>query len=120
MFFAVPGIVFSTTPSGSFVESIQLSAGANGAEPFGLRQAADGKLYGFKVLTANFIRVTVPAGASTGKIAVTNAGEPRQAPRTSSSNKTMRPCPTQRDFPCVGYIQNLYGRELHRFFPQVS
>lgn len=27
----------------------------------------------FKMLTANFIRVTVPAGASTGKIAVTNA-----------------------------------------------
>jgi len=140
-FFAVPGIVFSTTPSESFLENIQLSDGVNGSEPFGLRQAADGKLYGmsfmngapengqptngafwvidvglpppqaqvinfrpiagapgstlllqgshfvgtssitingtsahFKVLTANFIRVTVPAGASTGKIAVTNAG----------------------------------------------
>jgi len=137
----VPGIVFSTTPSESFLENIQLSAGVNGAQPFGLRQAADGKLYGmsfmngapqdgqptngsfwvidaglappqpqvinfqpiaaapgstfllqgshfvgttsvaingvnakFKVLAANFIRVTIPAGASTGKVSVTNAG----------------------------------------------
>jgi len=28
----------------------------------------------FRVLTANYIRVTVPTGASTGKIPVTNAG----------------------------------------------
>jgi uncharacterized repeat protein (TIGR03803 family) len=140
-FFAVPGIVFSTTPNESFLEDIRLSARTNGAEPFGPIQAADGKLYGmsfmngapengqptngsfwvidaglpppqpqivnfqpiagaagstfliqgahfvgtsevtingisahFKVLTANFIKVTVPKGATSGRVAVTNAG----------------------------------------------
>jgi uncharacterized repeat protein (TIGR03803 family) len=34
----------------------------------------DGKTANFKVLTANYIRVTVPAGTATGKISVTNAG----------------------------------------------
>jgi hypothetical protein len=34
----------------------------------------DGVCAKFKVLTANYIRVTVPAGATTGKISVTNAG----------------------------------------------
>jgi len=140
-FFQPPGTVFRSTLSGSVLENISLSANVNGQEPFGLLQAADGKLYGmsfengapqngqptngsfwvidaglappagriinfqpasgkagttfmlqgshfvgttavaingtaasFKVLTANFIRVTVPAGASSGKISVTNAG----------------------------------------------
>lgn len=140
-FFAVPGIVFSATTAGSVLHNITLSAGENGAEPFGLLQAADGKLYGmsnmngatqngqptngsfwvidaglpppepriinfqptsgtpgatfllqgshfvgtreitisghsasFTVLTAKYIRVTVPSGATTGTISVTNAG----------------------------------------------
>jgi len=34
----------------------------------------DGHSAPFAVLTANYIRVTVPAGASTGKISVINAG----------------------------------------------
>jgi len=36
--------------------------------------AINGTAATFKVLTANFIRVTVPAGASSGKISVTNTG----------------------------------------------
>ena len=40
----------------------------------------------FKVLTANFIRVTVPAGASTGKISITNAG----GAMTSATNFTVQ------------------------------
>jgi hypothetical protein len=140
-FFAVPGIVFSSTISGSVLENMPLNSSLNGSEPFGLLQAADGKSYGmsnmngapqngqpvngsfwvidadlpppepriinfqpasgkagatfllegahfvgtrevsisgtsanYSGLTANYIRVTVPAGASTGKISVTNAG----------------------------------------------
>ena len=140
-FFQPPGTVFSSTLSGTVLQNLTLNANVNGQEPFGLLQAADGKLYGmsfengaptngqpsngafwvidaglapprpriinflpaggkvgstfvlqgshfvgttgvsihgvsagFKVLTANFIRVTVPARASTGKISVTNAG----------------------------------------------
>jgi len=140
-FFGVPGIVFSTTVSGSVLQNLPLSSNVNGAQPFGLLQAADGKLYGmsfqtgaptngqpsngafwvidaglpapsptlinfqpasgragstfllqgshfvgttavelngvsakFRVLTANYIRVTVPVGATTGKISVTNTG----------------------------------------------
>jgi uncharacterized repeat protein (TIGR03803 family) len=42
----------------------------------------DGKTATFKVLTANYIRVTVPAGAASGKISVTNAGG------TSTSTKS--------------------------------
>lgn len=139
--FTVPGLVFSSTLSGSVRKHITPNASVNGAQPFGLLQAADGKLYGmsfengaptngqpsngafwvidaglappaarvinfqpasgkagstfvvqgshfvgttgvaingtaasFKVLTANFIRVTVPARASSGRISVTNAG----------------------------------------------
>jgi hypothetical protein len=34
----------------------------------------DGNNADFRVLTANYIRVSVPAGASTGKISITNAG----------------------------------------------
>jgi hypothetical protein len=34
----------------------------------------DGVNASFQVLTVNYISVTVPAGAKTGKIAVTNAG----------------------------------------------
>ena len=140
-FFGNPGIVFSSTLSGSVLYNIPLNSAVNGFEPFGLLQAADGKLYGmsfqngaptnghpsngsfwvidaglpaprptlvnfqpasgkpgstfllqgshfvgttdvridgacakFKVLTANYVRVTVPAGATTGKISATNAG----------------------------------------------
>jgi len=140
-FFGNPGIVFSSTLSGSVLYNIPLNALVNGFEPFGLLQAADGKFYGmsfqngapvngqpsngsfwvidaglpppratlvnfqpasgkpgstfllqgshfvgatmvaidglcakFQVLTANYVRVTVPAGATTGKISVTNAG----------------------------------------------
>jgi uncharacterized repeat protein (TIGR03803 family) len=140
-FFVPTGIVFSSTPSGSVLENLALNPTVNGSQPFGLLQAADGKLYGmsfengaptngqpsngafwvidaglpapaptlinfqpasgkpgstfllqgahfigttavaidghstkFSVLTANYIRVTVPAGASTGKISVSNAG----------------------------------------------
>ena len=140
-FFLNPGIVFSSTLAGKVLENITTNPNVNGEEPFGIRQAADGKLYGmsnlnggpqngqptngsfwvidaglappeariinfqptsgeagstfllqgshfvgtrevaingtsasFTVLTANFIRVTVPSGASTGKISVTNAG----------------------------------------------
>jgi hypothetical protein len=36
--------------------------------------AVNGTAAKFKVLSANFIRVTVPARASSGKISVTNAG----------------------------------------------
>lgn len=36
--------------------------------------AVNGTAASFKVLTANFIRVTVPAGATSGKISVTDAG----------------------------------------------
>jgi hypothetical protein len=36
--------------------------------------AINGTAASFKALTANFIRMTVPAGASSGKISVTNAG----------------------------------------------
>ncbi len=148
-FFAVPGIVFSATVSGSVLQNLPLSPAVNGSQPFGLLQAADGKLYGmsfqngaptngkpsngafwvidaglsvpgptlinfqpasgkpgstfrlqgahfvgttavtidgnsasFSVLTANYIRVTVPAGASTGKISVTNAGGTSTATKT--------------------------------------
>jgi hypothetical protein len=34
-FLGVPGIVFSTTPSESFLENIELNAVTNGEEPFG-------------------------------------------------------------------------------------
>jgi uncharacterized repeat protein (TIGR03803 family) len=136
-----PGAVFSATLSGSILENLVLSCDVNGAQPFGLLQAADGKFYGmsfgngaptngepsngvfwvidaglpapgptlvnflptsgktgstfllqgshligtsavaingvkakFLVLTADYVRVTVPTGASTGNISVTNAG----------------------------------------------
>jgi hypothetical protein len=36
--------------------------------------AVNGLVASFKVLTANFIRMTVPAGASSRKISFTNAG----------------------------------------------
>jgi uncharacterized repeat protein (TIGR03803 family) len=137
-FFQPPGVMFNSTLSGKVLRNITLNASVVGSEPFGLLQAADGKIYGmasgatsgppssgtfwvmdaglappeariinfqpasgklgstfvvqgshfvgtkgvtingksasFSVLTANFIRVTVPAGASSGKISVTNAG----------------------------------------------
>jgi uncharacterized repeat protein (TIGR03803 family) len=148
-FFSVPGIVFSAALSGSVLRNLPLNSNVNGAQPSGIFQAADGKVYGvafrngaptngqpsngtvwfidaglpapsptlvnflpasgkagstvllqgahfvgttevkfagvtasFKVLTANYIRATVPAGAITGSIAVTNAGG------TVSSQKT--------------------------------
>lgn len=136
-FFQPPGVMFNSTLAGKVLSNITLNASVVGSEPFGLLQAADGKIYGmasgasgtsssgtffvmdaglappqariinlqpvsgavgstfllqgshfvgttgvsingvgakFSVLTANFIRVTVPAGATTGKISVTNAG----------------------------------------------
>lgn len=152
-FFGNPGIVFSSTLSGSVLYNIPLNSAVNGFEPFGLLQAADGKLYGmsfqngapvngqpsngsfwvidaglpppratlvnfqptsakpgstfllqgshfvgttmvaidglcakFHVLTSNYIRVTVPAGATTGKISVTNVG----GTSTSAKNFTVQ------------------------------
>ena len=137
-FFQPPGLIFNSTLSGKVLRHITLNASVVGSQPFGLLQAADGKIYGmsaaatsgppssgtffvmdaglappqariinflpssgrpgstfvlqgshfvgttnvtingagasFSVLTANFIRVTVPAGATTGTISVTNAG----------------------------------------------
>ena len=137
-FFQPPGVIFNDTLSGKDLQNITLNAAVVGSEPFGLLQAADGKIYGmasgassgppssgtffvmdaglappqarvinfqpasgkagstflmqgahfvgttgvaingvnakFSVLTANFIRVTVPVGATTGKISITNAG----------------------------------------------
>jgi uncharacterized repeat protein (TIGR03803 family) len=145
-FFQPPGFIFNSTLSGKVVRHITLNASLVGSQPFGLLQAADGKIYGmsggatsgppssgtffvmdsglappqariinflpasgrpgstfvlqgshfvgttnvtitgaeasFSVLTANFIRVTVPAGATTGTISVTNAGG------TSTSTKS--------------------------------
>ena len=147
-FFDNTGVVFNSTPSGTVLRNLPLNPSMNGSGPFGVLQAADGKLYGmsagsgaptngqpsngvfwvidaglpapaphiinfqpvsgkpgstfllqgshfvgatqvtidgktagFKVLTASYIRITVPAGAVTGKISVTNAGG------TSTSNK---------------------------------
>src|SRR5579864_1394576 len=45
-FFQPLGIVFSSTLSGSVLENITLNANVNGEQPFGILQAADGKLYG--------------------------------------------------------------------------
>jgi len=46
-----------------------------GAHFVGTREVSiNGSNANFIVLTANYIRVTVPAGVSTGKISVTNAG----------------------------------------------
>lgn len=139
-FFAAPGIVFSSTLSGTVLENLPLDPSVNGSNPLSLLQAADGKVYGlsyqngapngqasngafwvidaglsppkpsiinfqpasgkpgstfllqgahfvgttgvtvggtsasFSVLSANYVRVTVPTEASTGEISVTNAG----------------------------------------------
>jgi uncharacterized repeat protein (TIGR03803 family) len=140
-FSANTGVVFNATLSGTVLRNLALIPAVNGSGPFGVLQAADGKLYGmsagggapvngqtsngvfwvidaglpppapniinsqpasgkpgstflvqgshlvgttevtvdgnnadFSVLTANYIRVSVPAGANTGKISVTNAG----------------------------------------------
>jgi uncharacterized repeat protein (TIGR03803 family) len=137
-FFQPPGFIFNSTLSGKVLRHITLNAPVVGSQPFGLLQAADGRIYGmsggatsgppssgtffvmdaglappqtriinflptsgrpgstfvlqgshfvgttnvtingaeasFSVLTANFIRVTVPAGATSGTISVTNAG----------------------------------------------
>jgi uncharacterized repeat protein (TIGR03803 family) len=45
-FFSVPGLVFSAKPSGTVLHNITLNAAVNGSEPFGMLQAADGRLYG--------------------------------------------------------------------------
>ena len=144
-FFQPPGVTFNATLAGKVLQNITLDASRVDSEPFGLLQAADGKIYGmasgatstpssgtffvmdaglappqariinfqpasgkvgstfllqgshfvgttvvtinghnanFSVLTANFIRVTVPPGATTGQIAITNAGG------TSTSTKS--------------------------------
>jgi uncharacterized repeat protein (TIGR03803 family) len=140
-FFDGTGVLFNSTLSDTVLKNLTLDPSVNGSGPFGVLQAADGKLYGmsagsgaptngqpsngtfwvidaglpapapniinfqptsgkasstfllqgnhfvgatqvtingksanFKVLTANYIRVAVPAGAATGKISVTNAG----------------------------------------------
>jgi uncharacterized repeat protein (TIGR03803 family) len=128
--------IYNSTLSGKVLRTLKLDPKVNGSDPFNLRQAADGKIYGmssgasvnnggsfwvidaglpapsptiinfqptsgapgstfllqgshfvgttavevngvsakFKVLTANYVRVTVPVGATSGKISVTNSG----------------------------------------------